>query len=130
MMKSLTLCSALLLALLLVPAAVADEATRFPLLTATPSCASATVPAEGMEGEAEAPVTNAEVDSTVGTDNSPLFLSTGCDPCRNACSLTSAACKAACGTNWPCIQQCNCDFYWCVDACVHCGEQDPPPAGC
>jgi hypothetical protein len=125
MLKSLTLCSALLLVLLMAPAVSAEEA-QLPFLTES-ACASAT-PATPAEGEAtEAP---AQVENPIDGDQGALFLSVSCDACRDACALTAAACKAACGFNWSCIQQCNCDFYWCVDACVHCGPQDPPPAGC
>jgi|GEM_PF-5537492 hypothetical protein len=126
MLKSLTLCSALLLALLLVPAAVADEATASSWTADTASCSTPAKPAP----TADTAATEAAVDNPVDSTQGALFLSVGCDPCRNACALTSWSCKAACGTNWSCIQQCNCDFYWCVDACVECGEQDPPPAGC
>jgi hypothetical protein len=118
MSKLITLCSVLLLAVLLVPAAVADEAAPVTLEVSTTACA------------AELPnLTPAEGEVVHAPDDALTFLSTpGCDPCRDLCAITQASCKAACGFDWQCIQQCNCDFYWCVDGCGC--EQDPPPAGC
>ena len=65
-----------------------------------------------------------------GADGQKVYQSGACDPCRNACAAANNACKAACGWNFQCIYQCSCDFYWCVDACHACGDQDQPPAGC
>ncbi len=61
-------------------------------------------------------------------DDQRVFMS--CDPCRNACAATFSSCKAACGSNYWCIHQCGCDYYYCVGDCTDCGPQDGPPRGC
>ncbi|MCB1058451.1 MAG: hypothetical protein KDD11_23355 [Acidobacteria bacterium] len=122
MLKSLSFCVVLFFALLVVPAALAEEAPVAPasgdLLCAAPSSTS------------EA---SAATEAAAGLETSPdgrVYLSNpACDSCSSVCAANRSACLAGCGSNYACIRQCSCDFYWCMDACP-CGEQDPPPVGC
>lgn len=123
MSKSLSLCVALLLALLFVPAAMADEAPVSPAAATDGQFCSAAVQSAGVPAATEAPP------ALAGSADGQVFLGGACEACAATCGATRSACISGCGTNYPCIRQCNCDFYWCMDACP-CGEQDPPPAGC
>ena len=101
----------------------APQAEAAPL----PEQAAETTPQKPVEGEQ---TLDLDGDPFNELDDQKVYQSGSCDPCRNACNSAFQACKAACGWNFQCIHQCGCDYYYCVDACYSCGEQDPPPAGC